>query len=120
MHHSISNTAFNKILDNVDSNLTIYKLKKKINSIIPFEPQKYDTCKNSCIAFTSLYESLTSCPICNENRFDDDGKPVNTTFFFSFNIKIKKGLKNYNIEILIFKTKKEMRKYMPISSMACE
>ena len=59
MLHSISNTAFNKILDNVDSNLTIYKLKKKINSIIPFEPQNYDTCKNSCIAFTSLYESLT-------------------------------------------------------------
>lgn len=83
MLHSISNAAFNKILDNVNSNLTIYKLKKKINSIIPFEPQNYDTCKNSCIAFTSLYESLTSCPICNENRFDDDGKPVNTTFFFS-------------------------------------
>ena len=81
--HSISDIAFNKILDNVNSNLTIHKLKKKINSIIPFEPQRYDTCKNSCIAFTSLYEGLTSCPICNENRFDDNGKPVNTTFFFS-------------------------------------
>jgi len=92
--HSISNTAFNKILDNVDSNLTIYKLKKKINSIIPFEPQKYDTCKNSCIAFTSLYESLISCPICNENRFDDDSKPVNTTFFFSLKERIIVQYKN--------------------------
>jgi len=81
--HSISDIAFNKILDNVNSNLTIYKLKKKINSIIPFEPHRYDTCKNSCIAFTSSYENLVSCPICGENRFDDNGKPVNTTFFFS-------------------------------------
>ncbi|PKK60012.1 hypothetical protein RhiirC2_703192 [Rhizophagus irregularis] len=81
--HSISDIAFNKILDNINSNLTIYKLKKKINNIIPFKPQKYDTCKNSCIAFTSLYENLTTCPICNENRFDDNSKPVNTTFFFS-------------------------------------
>ncbi|GES82419.1 transposase domain-containing protein [Rhizophagus clarus] len=80
--HSISDIAFNKILDNVNSNLTIYKLKKKINSIIPFEPHRYDTCKNSCIAFTSSYENLASCPICAENRFDDNGKPVNTTFFF--------------------------------------
>ncbi|PKK55513.1 hypothetical protein RhiirC2_858985, partial [Rhizophagus irregularis] len=53
--HSISDIAFNKILDNVNSNLTIYKLKKKINSIVPFEPHRYDTCKNSCIAFTSSY-----------------------------------------------------------------
>ena len=81
--HSISDVAFNKILDDVNSNLTIYKLKKKINSIIPFEPHRYDTCKNSCIAFTSSYENLASCPICGENRFDDNGKPVNTTFFFS-------------------------------------
>ncbi|CAB4394225.1 unnamed protein product [Rhizophagus irregularis] len=81
--HLISDIAFNKILDNINSNLTIYKLKKKINNIIPFKPQKYDTCKNSCIAFTSLYENLTTCPICNENRFDDNSKPVNTTFFFS-------------------------------------
>ncbi|GES89296.1 transposase domain-containing protein [Rhizophagus clarus] len=70
--HSISDIAFNKILDNINSNLTIYKLKKKINDIIPFKPQKYVTCKNSCIAFTSLYESLTTCPICNENRFDNN------------------------------------------------
>ncbi|GBC12580.2 hypothetical protein GLOIN_2v1882910 [Rhizophagus irregularis DAOM 181602=DAOM 197198] len=62
--HSISDIAFNKILDNVNSNLTIYKLKKKINSIVPFEPHRYDTCKNSCIAFTSSYENLASCPIC--------------------------------------------------------
>ena len=80
--HSISDIAFNKILDNVNSNLTIYKLKKKINSIIPFEPHRYDTCKNSCIAFTSSYESLASCQICGESRFDGNGKPVNTTFFF--------------------------------------
>ncbi|GET52009.1 hypothetical protein GLOIN_2v1825428 [Rhizophagus irregularis DAOM 181602=DAOM 197198] len=64
--HSISDIAFNKILDNVNSNLTIYKLKKKINSIVPFEPHRYDTCKNSCIAFTSSYENLASCPICGE------------------------------------------------------
>ncbi|PKY59559.1 hypothetical protein RhiirA4_482389 [Rhizophagus irregularis] len=67
----------------VNSDLTIYKLKQKINSIIPFEPQKYDTCKNSCIAFTSSYENLIICPICGENRFEENGKPINTTFFFS-------------------------------------
>ena len=92
--HSISDVAFNKILDNVNSNLTIYKLKKKINSIIPFEPQRYDTCKNSCIAFTSSYENLVNCPICDENRFDDNGKPVNTTFFFSLKERLIIQYKN--------------------------
>jgi len=81
--HSISDVAFNKILDSVNSDLIIYKLKQEINSIIPFEPQKYDTCKNSCIAFTSSYENLIICPICDENRFEENGKPINTTFFFS-------------------------------------
>ncbi|CAB5180466.1 unnamed protein product [Rhizophagus irregularis] len=61
----------------------LIQVEKKINSIVPFEPHRYDTCKNSCIAFTSSYENLASCPICGENRFDDNGKPVNTTFFFS-------------------------------------
>jgi len=92
--HSINDTAFNKILNDVNSNLSIYKLKKKINSIIPFEPQRYDTCKNSCLAFTSLYESLTICPICNESRFDDNGKPVNTTFFFSLKERLIIQYKN--------------------------
>ena len=58
-------------------------MKQEINSIIPFEPQKYDTCKNSCIAFTLSYKNLINCPICDENRFDENGKPINTTFFFS-------------------------------------
>ena len=92
--HSILDAAFNKILANFNSNLTIHKLKKKINSIIPFEPQRYDTCKNSCIPFTSLYESLTSCPKCNENRYDDNGKPVNTTFFFSLKERLIIQYKN--------------------------
>lgn len=94
MLHSITDAAFNKILNDVNSNLSIYKLKKKINSIIPFEPQRYDTCKNSCVAFTSLYESLTICPICNESRFDDNGKPVNTTFFFSLKERLIIQYKN--------------------------
>ena len=92
--HSITDAAFNKILNDVNSNLSIYKLKKKINSIISFEPQRYDTCKNSCVAFTSLHESLTICPICNENRFDDNGKPVNTTFFFSLKERLIIQYKN--------------------------
>jgi hypothetical protein len=92
--HSITDAAFNKILNDVNSNLSIYKLKKKINSIIPFEPQRYDTCKNSCVAFTSLYESLTICPICNESRFDNNGKPVNTTFFFSLKERLIIQYKN--------------------------
>ena len=66
----ISDDVFNKILDSVNSDLTIYKLKQEINNIIFFESQKYNTCKNSCIAFTLLYENLITCPICNENRFE--------------------------------------------------
>jgi len=92
--HSISDVAFNKILDDINSNLTIYKLKKKIHDIIPFKPYKYDTCKNSCIAFTYLYGDLTSCPICGENRFDGNGKPVNTTFFFSLKERLIIQYKN--------------------------
>lgn len=94
MLHSISDAGFNKILDDVNSNLTIYKLKKKINNIIPFKPREYDTCKNSCVAFTSFYENLSNCPICNENRYDDNGKSVNTTFFFSLKERLIIQYKN--------------------------
>ncbi|CAB4430643.1 unnamed protein product [Rhizophagus irregularis] len=65
--HSISDIAFNKILDNINSNLTIYKLKKKINNIIPFKPQKYDTCKNS---WTSRYTKLRLSNDSNNQSFD--------------------------------------------------
>lgn len=118
--HSISDVAFNKILNIINSNLTIHKLKKKINNIIPFEPHKYDTCKNSCIAFTSLYENLNRCPICGENRFSGNGKPVNTTFFFSLKERLviqyrnKERAEELQYRSTYFQNKEEKENYADI------
>jgi len=89
VNHSLSNAAINDILKDIGSNLTIYKLKKKVQNIVQIEPILYDTCKNSCVAFTQQYETLLQCPLCNENRYNMQNNPVNSTFFFSLKSRLK-------------------------------
>ncbi|KAF7358774.1 hypothetical protein MSAN_01216400 [Mycena sanguinolenta] len=39
------------------------------------EPQWYDCCPNSCMAYTGEYEQLTHCRFCKESRLNAAGKP---------------------------------------------
>jgi hypothetical protein len=76
-------------LKDVGSNLSFYKIKKKIQKIVPIFPALIDTCVNSCVAFTGNYEKLQCCPLCHEKRYDGNGKAVNVTFFFSIKERLK-------------------------------
>jgi hypothetical protein len=76
-------------LKDVGSNLSFYKIKKKIQKIVPIFPALIDTCVNSCVAFTGNYEELQCCPLCHEKRYDGNGKAVNVTFFFSIKERLK-------------------------------
>ncbi|KAI0371590.1 hypothetical protein BV20DRAFT_942100, partial [Pilatotrama ljubarskyi] len=40
-----------------------------------FEPECYDCCVNSCIAFTGVYAKDNSCPFCAEPRHNSKGQP---------------------------------------------
>ena len=87
--HALTDAAFNSILKDIGSNLSFYKIKKKIQSIVPIFPILIDTCVNSCIAFTGIYKELQCCPICNEKRYNEEGKPKNITYFFSLKDQLK-------------------------------
>ncbi|PKK42819.1 hypothetical protein RhiirC2_804407 [Rhizophagus irregularis] len=56
------------------------------------------------------------CPICNKNRFDDNSKPVNTTFFFSLKERLiiqykdKKRVEELQYRNTYFQTKGENEK----------
>jgi hypothetical protein len=76
-------------LKDIGSNLSFYKIKKKIQSIVPLFPTLIDICINSCIAFTGNYKELQHCPLCNEKRYNGNKKAVNVTFFFSIKERLK-------------------------------
>jgi hypothetical protein len=87
--HALTDAAFNAILKDIGLNLSFYKIKKKIQSIVPIFPILIDTCMNSCIAFTGNYKGLQHCPLCNEKRYNENGKPINITYFFSLKDRLK-------------------------------
>ena len=76
-------------MKDVGSNLSFYKIKKKIQKIVPLFPTLIDTCIDSCVAFTANYEELQCCPLCHKKKYDGNGKAVNVTFFFSVKERLK-------------------------------
>ena len=46
------------------------------------KPVIYDCCPNSCIAYTRKYIHHSSCPICNERRFQANGQPRSQFTYF--------------------------------------
>lgn len=76
-------------MKDIGSNLSLYKIKKKIKSVVPIFPILIDTCINSCVAFTRNYKELQYCPLCNKKRYNEEGKPKNITYFFSLKDRLK-------------------------------
>ena len=76
-------------MKDIGLNLSFYKIKKKIQNIVPIFLVLIDTCINSCIAFTNNYEKLEYCPICNEKRYNEKKRAVNITYFFSLKDQLK-------------------------------
>jgi len=65
--HNLTETAFNDILREMDLfGVSLYKLRKILEQLVPLEPILIDCCIDSCIAFTKEYETLEYCPICEK------------------------------------------------------
>ena len=58
----------------ITNNSSLYKIKKNLKDITGLIPVFYDMYKNSCICYTSQYESYQNCLICNSIRLDIKGK----------------------------------------------
>lgn len=67
--HSLTETAFNDIIDMGLSGISLYRMRKALGKLVPFDPMLVDCCINSCIAFTRDHRELTHCPECREARF---------------------------------------------------
>ncbi|KAF7773523.1 hypothetical protein Agabi119p4_5690 [Agaricus bisporus var. burnettii] len=54
---------------------TLRITKRHIELLSEFHSIRYSCCINSCVCFTGLYNDLTQCPNCKEDRFNDRGQP---------------------------------------------
>ena len=50
-------------------NVSLHRLQKALERLVPSEPILIDCCINSCVAFTKEYEALEYCPICERPRY---------------------------------------------------
>ena len=68
--HNLTEAAFNDILREMNLfDVSLYRLHKALEWLVPFEPILVDCCINSCIAYTKEYENLEICPICEKTRY---------------------------------------------------
>ena len=54
---------------------SLYIILHKMSILSGILPKWFDCCVKTCIAFTSEFESDTSCPLCGEQRFSANGEP---------------------------------------------
>ncbi|CAG8856745.1 4647_t:CDS:2, partial [Gigaspora margarita] len=68
--HTISDQAFNEILEIFNiSNISLYRLRKVLENLVPIEPKLIDICWNSCCAFTGQNANLNTCSISEDLRY---------------------------------------------------
>ena len=68
--HNFSNQAFNDIaLNFVRQEISLFKIKKRLDKLIPIKPRFYDMCVNSCCLFYGKFSQHQECPYCNVSRF---------------------------------------------------
>lgn len=52
--------------------ITLYKLQKILEKLVPLKPTLVDCCINSCVAFTEDLINENICPECKESRYKLD------------------------------------------------
>ena len=68
--HNLTEATFNDILRKMNLfDVSLYRLHKALEWLVPFEPILVDCCINSCITYTKKYENLEICPICEKTRY---------------------------------------------------
>ncbi|KAF8139630.1 hypothetical protein EV363DRAFT_1146843, partial [Boletus edulis] len=64
---------------NISSSSIIFR---QMGTLTGIKPVMYDCCPNSCVAYTRKYTHHSSCPICNERRFQANGQPRSQFTYF--------------------------------------
>lgn len=68
--YTLPNKAFNEIMTIFGIlDISLYKLQKSLETIVPLEPKLVDMCWNSCCAFIGKDADCNICPICKEPRY---------------------------------------------------
>ncbi len=57
-------------------NISLYKTKQALKSMVSIKPTWIDICINSCCAFTGKYEDNNLCEYCQEPRFQTDKRKL--------------------------------------------
>lgn len=92
---NFSEAAFNNIMKAFNkSGISLFKIKKKLCSLVGIEPQIYDMCINSCCAFTGDFENESRCRYCNEARYYSNGKARKQIPYISIIERLKLQFKN--------------------------
>ena len=92
--YNFTEVAYNDIIKLL--NISLYKIKKRLEEITGLVPKFYDMCENSYICYTGIYETYQSCPLCNSLRYDSKNKSKKIMLYLS----IKKRLEiQYNNKI---------------------
>ncbi|KAL1720499.1 hypothetical protein EV715DRAFT_196732, partial [Schizophyllum commune] len=59
-----------------EANVASYKVTRRRAAFLSqFQPVPYDCCVNSCCCYTGSYSNKRTCPFCNADRYDTNGKP---------------------------------------------
>lgn len=71
--------------------------------------QIYDCCVKSCICFTGEFQSLTTCPLCNEQRYDKRNKPRNRFRYIPIIPRLQAMFRDPNIiELLLYRHQRKV------------
>ena len=84
VNHGLTNDAYNSLrflfpqapLD------TLKNTEKRIQFLSGFQPVRYHCCPSSCVCYTGPYETLSTCPKCNADRYKSDGKTPQAYFHY--------------------------------------
>ncbi|RIB09554.1 hypothetical protein C2G38_1890302, partial [Gigaspora rosea] len=70
VQNNLTDEAFYEITEAVIVKpISLYLIKKKLSSLIPFKPMWTDMCINTCCAYTGDYSNFAECPYCKKERF---------------------------------------------------
>ncbi len=68
--HNFTNNAFTDILNLIGGEeTTLFLAKEKLNQLVDIKLNHVEICKNSCCAFTGIYENDSKCRFCSIERY---------------------------------------------------
>ncbi len=68
--HNFTNNAFADILNLIGGEeTTLFLAKEKLNQLVDIKLNHIDMCRNSCCAFTGIYENDSICHFCSLERY---------------------------------------------------